>query len=183
VTAAFFSDGASNNGVFAEAMNLAAIWDLPLILVLENNHYAVSTPVEDVSRTADLCERGKGYGVESFTVDGNDVLKVHERASCAAEKCRAGKGPILMECKTYRDQGHHVNDPGDYMPKDVLEQYKARNPELVCRRYMTGEAGMTDEQINAIEAEVDSALEEAVEFARNSPEPDLNAFLSEVESY
>jgi pyruvate dehydrogenase E1 component alpha subunit len=183
VAAVFFSDGASNNGVFAEAMNLAAIWDLPLILVLENNHYAVSTPVEDVSRTADLCERGKGYGVESFTVDGNDVLKVHQRASYAAGKCRRGEGPILMECKTYRDQGHHVNDPGDYMPREVLEQYKARNPELICRQYMVQDAGMTDRQIAAIETEADAALDEAVEFARNSPEPDMNAFLEEIESY
>jgi len=182
VTAIFFSDGACNNGVFAEAMNLAAIWSLPAILVLENNHYAVSTRVEDVCRTADMAERGVGYGVESHVVDGNDVLKVYDQARDAAAKCRAGAGPILIECKTYRDQGHHVNDPGDYMPKDVLAEYKARNPESICRKHMI-DAGLGSDQVDGIEAEVDAELAEAVEFARNSAEPDVAEFLKEVESY
>ena len=181
VTAIFFSDGASNNGVFAEAMNLAAIWDLPAIFVLENNHFAVSTPVEQVCRTADLCERGKGYGVESFTVDGNDVLAVCERTAYAAELCRKASGPVLMECKTYRDKGHHVNDPGDYMPREILDKYKARNPEKLCRQHMAV-AGFTDDEITEIEAEADRRMDEAVEFAQASDAPDVGRFLEEVAS-
>ncbi len=183
VTAVFFSDGATNNGVFAEAMNLAAIWDLPLIMVLENNHYAVSTPIEKVCRTKDICERGKGYGVESFVVDGNDVLEVYEHTMAAAERCRNGKGPVLMECKTYRHTGHHVNDPGAYMPKDRLDYYKSRDPVESGRKYLLNKGKATEEKVAAIEADIDRAIEEAIEFAKASPEPDLKAFLQEVESY
>ncbi|MCD4699225.1 MAG: thiamine pyrophosphate-dependent dehydrogenase E1 component subunit alpha, partial [Phycisphaerae bacterium] len=155
VTAVFFSDGATNNGVFAEAMNLAAIWDLPLIMVLENNHYAVSTPIEKVCRTKDICERGKGYGVESFVVDGNDVLEVYKKTKAAAERCRNGKGPVLMECKTYRHAGHHVNDPGAYMPKDKLDYYKSRDPVESGRKYLLNKGKATEDQVAAIEADID----------------------------
>jgi pyruvate dehydrogenase E1 component alpha subunit len=184
VAAIFFSDGAANNGVFPEAMNLAAIWDLPVILVLENNQYAVSTPIEQVCRTEDLTERARGYGVEGFVIDGNDVLEVYECAKSAAATCRSGSGPVLMECKTYRHQGHHVNDPGDYMPKDKLEYYKkSKDPVDIARKYLLEKGGVTDQEIAAVEAEIDALLDEAVEFARNSPEPDVEKFLQEVESY
>jgi len=112
VTAVFFSDGASNNGVFPEAMNLAAIWGLAVIFVLENNQYAVSTPVESVTRDPDLYKRGLAYGIESFPVDGNDVVEVYAKSCEAAATCRRGDGPVLIEAKTYRQMGHHVNDPG-----------------------------------------------------------------------
>ncbi len=182
VTAVFFSDGAANNGVFPEAMNLAAIWDLPVILVLENNHYAVTTPIEQVCRTRDLCERSKGYGVESFTLDGNDVLEVYERTKAAAEQCRQGKGPVLMECKTYRQMGHHVNDPGTYMPKDRLEYYLAKDPVKIGRKYLAEKGDATEEEIARVESDVETLLEEAVQFAKDSNEPDLQKFLEEVGS-
>jgi TPP-dependent pyruvate/acetoin dehydrogenase alpha subunit len=183
VTAVFFSDGAANNGVFPEAMNLAAIWNLPVILVLENNHYAVSTPIEKVCRTKDLCERGKGYGVESCVVDGNDVLEVYERSKTAAEQCRKGAGPVLMECKTYRHMGHHVNDPGTYMPKERLEYYKAKDPVKIGRQYLVEKANATEREITRIESDVNEELERAVEFAKNSSDPDVEKFLQEAESY
>jgi acetoin:2,6-dichlorophenolindophenol oxidoreductase subunit alpha len=183
VVAVFFSDGAANNGVFPEAMNLAAIWNLPVLFVLENNHYAVSTPIEQVCRTHDLCDRAKGYGVESLIVDGNDVLEVYHRTTAAAEQCRQGKGPVLMECKTYRHAGHHVNDPGTYMPRERLDYYLAKDPVKIGRTYLSERAHMTDEEIGRIESEVEAMLEEAVEFARSSPEPDLATFLEEVEAY
>ena len=183
VTAIFFSDGAANNGVFAEAMNLAAIWNLPAILVLENNHFAVSTPVEHVCRTDNLYQRGKGYGVESFGLDGNDVLEVYQRAAWAAQKCRQGQGPILMECKTYRHMGHHVNDPGTYMPEERLAYYKSKDPVDIARQYLVEKGGASSEQIAAIESEVQRQLDEAIEYAKNSPEPDLEEFLSEMETY
>ena len=183
VTAIFFSDGAASNGVFAEAMNLAAIWNLPALLVLENNHFAVDTPVEHVCRTDHLYRRATGYGVESFALDGNDVVEVHQGAVSAAQKCRQGKGPILMECKTYRHMGHHVNDPGTYMPEERLAYYKSKDPVDIARQYLLEKGGACSEEVSAIESEVRSQLEEAIEYAKNSPEPDLEEFLSEVETY
>jgi acetoin:2,6-dichlorophenolindophenol oxidoreductase subunit alpha len=182
VTAIFFSDGASNNGVFAEAMNLAAIWNLPALFVLENNHYAVSTPIEKVCRTRDLRDRAQGYGVEGLVVDGNDVLDVYETSRDAIEKCRKGQGPVLIEAKTYRQAGHHVNDPGTYMPKDRLEHYLARDPLILARKHLA-DVGVSETDTVAIEAGVDRQLEDAVEFAKRSPEPEVEAFLSEVETY
>jgi pyruvate dehydrogenase E1 component alpha subunit len=181
VVGIFFSDGASNNGVFAESLNLAAIWDLPAIFVLENNHYAVSTPIEYSSRIVDLYRRAEGYGVTAATIDGNDVLKVYEQTREAAELCRAGKGPVLIECKTYRHGGHHVNDPGLYMPKEKLEYYKQRDPVKRQRENLTQTAGCSDGRIGEIEREVERAMEEAVEFGKDSAEPSVEQFLQEVE--
>lgn len=182
VTAIFFSDGASNNGVFAEAMNLAAIWNLPAVFVLENNHYAVSTPIEKVCRTEDLRDRAQGYGVESMVVDGNDVLDVYETSKNAIETCRNGQGPVLIEAKTYRQAGHHVNDPGTYMPRDRLEYYLARDPLILARKHLA-DVGASEADTVAIETDVDRRLEDAIEFAKRSPEPEVEAFLSEVETY
>jgi pyruvate dehydrogenase E1 component alpha subunit len=180
VAVIFFSDGASNNGVFAESLNLAAIWDLPVIFVLENNHYAVSTPIEESSRIVDLFERGKSYGVMSFMVDGNDVLEVYEKTKEAAHVCRSGKGPVLMCAKTYRHGGHHVNDPGTYMPKERLEYFKSKDPVDLGRKILAEQAGYTAQQIEAINREIESHMDEAVEFAKNSPEPSVEDFLQEV---
>ena len=183
LAAVFFSDGASNNGTFAESMNLAAAWDLPVLLVLENNQYAVSTPIEEATREPDLYKRGMGYGVESFTVDGNDVLEVYECAREACCRCRQGKGPVLVEAKTYRHTGHHVNDPGQYMPADRLEYYKSKDPILLGRRYLTEQGGVTEGEVEEIEATVEAELEAAIDFARESPEPSVTAFLQEAERW
>jgi len=181
VAVTFFSDGASNNGVFAESLNLATVWDLPVIFVLENNQYAVSTPIEQSSRVVDLYERGKGYGVVSWQVDGNDVIEIYEKTKEAAEICRAGKGPVLMCAKTYRQGGHHVNDPGLYMPKERLEYYKSKDPVKVAARYLIEKAKCSEADIAALNDEVEKAMEEAIEFAKNSPEPSVKKFLQEVE--
>ncbi len=182
VAAIFFSDGAANNGVFPEAMNLAAIWDLPVIFILENNHYAVSTPIEKVCRTPDLAERGKGYGVDSLIVDGNDVLQVYECTLNSAVRCRQGEGPVLLECKTYRQGGHHVNDPGDYMPRERLDPFLNKDPVQIGRKYLLEKGGVAEEEIVGIERLVDQSLDEAVEFARMSPDPDVRKFLADVEN-
>ena len=180
VAAIFFSDGAANNGVFPESLNLAAIWDLPVIFVLENNHYAVSSPIEEMSRIPDLYKRAEGYGVPAGAVDGNDVLVVYEKTKTAAEMCRSGKGPVLIEAKTYRQGGHHVNDPGLYMPKDRLEEYKARDPVKLGRRYLREQAKLDEERILAIERDIERRMEGAIDFAKNSPEPSVEQFLQEV---
>lgn len=182
VIAIFFSDGASNNGVFAESLNLAAIWNLPAIFVLENNQYAVSTPVEESSRDPDLFARGKGYGVDSWLVDGNDVLEVHQRASEAAALCREGKGPVLMCCKTYRQGGHHVNDPGLYMTKERLKYYRTHEPLTLCKEQMYRDGVCSQADIERIEKEVERRMEDAIEYGKSSLEPSVETFLSEVES-
>ena len=181
VVVIFFSDGACNNGVFAESLNLAAIWDLPVIFLLENNQYAVSSPIEEMSRIPDLYRRAEGYGVTAYQVDGNDVLAVYEKTKEAIEACRNGKGPVMIEAKTYRHGGHHVNDPGLYMPKDRLEYYKSKDPVDIGRKYLLEETKCTEQETAAIEQQVQQAMEEAIEFAKNSPEPSVEKFLEEVE--
>ncbi len=180
VVAIFFSDGAANNGVFPESLNMAAIWDLPVVFVLENNHYAVSSPVEEMTRVPDLYKRGEAYGVPSSAVDGNDVLAVYERVRQAVELCRKGKGPVLIEAKTYRHGGHHVNDPGLYMPAERLAQYKARDPVDIGRKYLLEQGHCREQEILAIEREVDRQMDEAIEFARSSPQPSVETFIEEV---
>ena len=165
-----------------ESLNLAAIWDLPLIVVVENNQFAVSTPIEASSRETDLFKRGSGYGVESFCVDGNDVLEVYDRTAAALAQCREGRGPVLMEAKTYRQAGHHVNDPGQYMPADRVEHYKGRDPIRLGRRYLVEQGGMAEPEVDAIEAGVEAQVEEAIVFARASEDPSVETFLREVAS-
>ncbi|MFB0552383.1 MAG: thiamine pyrophosphate-dependent dehydrogenase E1 component subunit alpha [Phycisphaerae bacterium] len=181
VVVIFFSDGACNNGVFAESLNLAAIWDLPVIFLLENNQYAVSSPIEEMSRIPDLYRRAEGYGVPAYPVDGNDVLVVYEKTKEAIEACRNGKGPVMIEAKTYRHGGHHVNDPGLYMPRDRLEYYKSKDPVALGRKYLLEKTKCTKQEAAAIEQQVQKAMEEAIEFAKNSPEPSVERFLEEVE--
>jgi pyruvate dehydrogenase E1 component alpha subunit len=176
----FASDGASNNGVFAESLNMAGAWNLPYILVVENNQYAVSTPIEEVTRVADLYKRGLGYGIESVCVDGNDVLEVYEQAKEAVAMCRRGKGPVLLEAKTYRHMGHHVNDPGTYMPEETLAYYKSKDPVKIGRKYLLEMGKATQEEAEEIEKAAEREMEEAIQFATASPEPSLEEFLKEV---
>ena len=161
VSVVFASDGASNNGVFCESLNLAAIWNLPLIMVIENNQYAVSTPIEQSTREPELYKRGIAYGIHSVTVDGNDVIKVYETAKDAVDICKQEKGPVLIEAKTYRHGGHHINDPGSYMPKEKLEYYKEKDPLIMGKKYLI-ECGMNEKNISEIEKNVDNNIEEAV---------------------
>lgn len=181
VVVIFFSDGACNNGVFAESLNLAAIWDLPVIFLLENNQYAVSSPIEEMSRIPNLYRRAEGYGVPAYQVDGNDVLAVYEKTKEAIEACRKSKGPVMIEAETYRHGGHHVNDPGLYMPKDKLEYYKSKDPVDIGRKYLLEKTKCTEQEAAVIEQKVQQEMEEAIEFAKNSPEPSVEKFLEEVE--
>lgn len=176
VVVVFFSDGASNNGVFAESLNLAGIYRLPVIYLLENNHYAVSTPIECATGCCDLAGRGPAYGVPGICVDGNDALAVYRETAAAVARARRGQGPTLIEAKTYRHGGHHVNDPGLYMDPGVMADWKARDPMVLMR----GAIG-DDARAAAIEAQVDAELEAAVAFATNSPEPDMDSFLNSIE--
>lgn len=183
VTVTFTTDGASNNGTFLESLNLAAIWNLNFILVIENNQYAVSTKIEESTRETDLYKRGTSIGVESHQIDGNDPLAVYQLTLEAAEKCRAGKGPILIEAKTFRHMGHHVNDPGKYMPEDRLAYYKARDPIDRARNALVEMSGAEKAEIDAIEAEIAAEFEEAVGFAKNSREVTAEEFRQFAAAY
>lgn len=183
VTVTFSSDGAANNGVFSEALNLAASWDLPFILVLENNQYAVSTSIKESTRETELVKRGKGLGVESYRIDGNNVFEVHETAKKAIQLCREGKGPVLIEAITFRHGGHHVNDPGLYLPKEELDYYMAKDPVLFVRKYLIENAGMSDIEIEEIESTVNMEIDNSIEFAKQSSEMSSQEFLAFIENY
>ncbi len=176
VTVTFTTDGATNNGTFMESLNLAAIWNLNFILIIENNQYAVSTPIGDSTRETDLYKRGIAIGVESHLVDGNDPLAVHDLMVEAVKKCRVGQGPILIEARTFRHMGHHVNDPGKYMPEDKLKYYKERDPVDRARNDFVEMGGATAAEIATIEKQVQDEFEEAVEFSKNSPEVSIEEF-------
>jgi TPP-dependent pyruvate/acetoin dehydrogenase alpha subunit len=177
VVVIFFSDGASNQGVFGESLNFASVFDLPVIFMLENNHYAVATPVEFSAGCCELSNIGPAYGVPGFCVDGNDAQAVYMETRRAVERARSGEGPTLIEASTYRHGGHHVNDPGLYMDKDILAEWKTRDPLVVLREKLT------QTQAKKIEKQVDVELETAVDFAKNSPEPSVEEFLAEIEDW
>lgn len=176
VALAFFSDGASNNGVFAESINMAGIFALPVVFVLENNHYAVSTPIECSTGCCDLAGRGPAYGVPGVCVDGNDAVAVYLETKKAVARARRGEGPTLIEAKTFRHGGHHVNDPGLYMDREKLAAWKARDPVDILAK-----AVGRSEEIAAIERRVNEEIEAAVAFALESPEPSVEEFLASIE--
>ena len=147
--------------------------------MLENNQYAVSTPIRDSARVDQLSVRAAGYGMPGLTVDGNDATAVYEQMIEPVRRARAGEGPTLVECMTYRHGGHHVNDPGAYLPREELERWKARDPLIVLRGHMAG-AGIDEATVGAVDERVEALMEEAVEFATSSPEPSVSAFLAEV---
>lgn len=183
VTVTFTTDGASNNGTFMESLNLAAIWNLAFVLVVENNQYAVSTKIEESTREVDLYKRGLAIGVESHQVDGNDPLAVYNMTKEAVEKCRRGEGPILIEAKTYRHMGHHVNDPGKYMPADRLAYYKERDPVDRARNALIEMSGIEQSEIDTIENEIRQEFENAIEFSKASGEVTIAEFREFAAAY
>ena len=183
VTIAFSTDGASNNGTFLESLNLAAIWNLNFILIVENNQYAVSTTLAEATRETELYKRGEAIGVESHRIDGNDSLLVYETVSDAVKKCRAGLGPILIEAVTFRHSGHHVNDPGKYMPEDKLKYYKDRDPVDRARDNLIKMGKATKKEVAAIEAEIEAEFEAAVLAAKAAGEVSVEEFREFIAEY
>ncbi|MBN2814958.1 MAG: thiamine pyrophosphate-dependent dehydrogenase E1 component subunit alpha [Bacteroidales bacterium] len=182
VVATFVSDGGSNIGSFLEGLNLAAAWKLPVIFVIENNQYAVSTPIEDSTGETQLYKRGIGFGVESVRIDGNDVLQVYETAKAFVDRCRKGEGPFLIEAVTFRKSGHHVNDPGLYLPKEKVEYYEKHDPLKIGAEYLRN-AGLSDEQLAELQDKVMKEIKVAVDFAVKGEEMSKEEFLNFVEGY
>jgi pyruvate dehydrogenase E1 component alpha subunit len=179
----FTSDGAVMNGIFAESLNLAAAWNLPVLFVIENNQFAVSTPVSAATRETELYKRAGAFGVEGVRLDGNHVLEVYETAAAYVRRCRAGEGPFVMEAMTYRHGGHHVNDPGAYMPEEQKEYYRKIDPCNRGRQFLLELGGATPEEVSALEAEVEQAMDDAVAYAESSPQPDVQEFLKQISLY
>ena len=172
VAVSFFGDGAANEGAFHEALNMAAIWDLPALFVCENNLYAASTPIATAFKIQDIALRASSYGMPGEIVDGNDVLAVHEAAGRAIARARSGAGPTLLECKTYRQVGHSRSDPRTYRSRDEEAEWALLDPiqRLGARLIADGEA--SEGSLAEIEKSVIAEIDDAVEFAEVSPSPD-----------
>jgi TPP-dependent pyruvate/acetoin dehydrogenase alpha subunit len=172
VSLCFFGDGASDTGSFHEALNMAAVWSLPVIFVCHNNLYAMSTPQRDHQKIRNISIRSEGYGMPGMTVDGNDVFVVYKAASTAVERARSGAGPTLIECKTYRFLGHYTGDPsGSYRTKQEVDEWKKRDPIVVYRAKLFAMGLANEDELIEIEQKVAKEIEEAVVFAQNSPDP------------
>jgi acetoin:2,6-dichlorophenolindophenol oxidoreductase subunit alpha len=181
VAVAFFGDGASNQGQFHEALNIAAIWKLPVIFVVENNGYGEATPMEFVTSVRDIAERAKSYAMHSLTADGQDFFDVFEKAGVAIERARAGDGPTLLECKTYRFMGHYVGDNLAYRSKEETEMWKQKRDPLDLFEAHVLEAGLVDaDALRTVDGEVARLLEESVSYAEASPFPTPDQVTTDV---
>jgi acetoin:2,6-dichlorophenolindophenol oxidoreductase subunit alpha len=172
IAACFFGDGATNIGSFHEGLNVASIWDLPVVFVCENNRYGASTAIDKVAKVAHLSDRAASYGMPGHTIDGNDVEAVYEAMQVAASQARDGKGPTFLELETYRLCGHSRSDPGHYRPKDEIEFWKGRDPLDRYEAFCVAEKVMTEKHVAELKASVDKELDEAVAFAESSPDPE-----------
>ena len=169
----FFGDGASNRGTFHEGINLAAAWKLPVIFVCENNHWASTTPYHTTTAVENIADRALGYDITGVIVDGNDVFAVYEAAQELIERARRGSGPALLEAKTYRIKGHFVGDPEKYRTKEEVQKVFDETDPIPRFEQKVIEGGvMSKEELTAIEEAVKRSVAEAVEFARNAPEPE-----------
>jgi pyruvate dehydrogenase E1 component alpha subunit len=174
VAVCFFGEGATNEGAFHEGLNFAAVKGLPIVHVCENNLYGASTHFSQVSLVSDVAERAKAYGVPAQVVDGMDVLAVREATAMAVASARAGGGPSLIECKTYRFTGHSRSDSNGYRTREEEADWGSRDPLLVHG------ARLDEATIERLEADVKAELDDAVEFARSSPMPDPEDALADV---
>jgi pyruvate dehydrogenase E1 component alpha subunit len=181
VAVVFFGDGASNRGTFHEAANMAAAWKLPVIFVCENNEWASTTPYRTTTSVADIADRAVGYGMPGVIVDGNDVFAVYHAAREAVDRARQGGGPTLLEAKTYRIKGHFVGDPEMYRTKEeVRERFESNDPIKRFEKKVIDQSLMTRKELDEIRTAVAAEIEEAIEFARQSPYPDVDELLNDL---
>ena len=181
VTFAYFGDGAANQGQIYETFNMAALWDLPVIFVIENNQYAMGTSQERSTSTPDLYTRGEAFGIKGEIVDGMNVLTVKEASEKAVAHCRAGKGPYVLEVKTYRYRGHSMSDPAKYRTREEVQKMREeRDPiELVRSMLLTGKHA-TEDDLKAIDKDIKATVNESAEFAKESPEPHLDELWTDI---
>lgn len=180
VVACFFGEGASNQGTFHEGINMASTWALPVLFVCENNLYAMGTRQSRVMNITNVADRAAAYGIPGKAVDGNDVLAVYEVAREAVKRARRGKGPTLIECKTYRQKGHSRFDPATYRPEEEVEQWLTKDPIRRFKTRLLKENVLTEQKAKEIQDEIAADIEKAVEFAEKSPYPEPEEALEDV---
>jgi acetoin:2,6-dichlorophenolindophenol oxidoreductase subunit alpha len=180
VVVAYFGEGASNTGDFHEALNIAGVQHLPILFICENNQYAYSVPLEKSMAIDDVADRAEGYGFDGVAINGNDVLAVYQATQGALARARGGQGPTLIECKTYRWHGHSEHDKAFYRTNEELAMWKSRDPIPTFTTYLKGLHVLSDEQEKDMEAKVKSTIDDAVEFASNSPDPAPEAAVTDL---
>lgn len=181
VSFVYFGDGAANQGQVYESFNMAELWDLPVVYVIENNHYAMGTSIERSSSETHLYKRGVSFNIPGAEVDGMDVLAVREAGLKAAEHARSGKGPFILEMKTYRYRGHSMSDPQKYRTRDEIDEVRKTRDPIDHLQDRLEKAGLADDAaLKAIDAEVKRIVADAAEFARTAPEPDPSELYTDI---
>jgi pyruvate dehydrogenase E1 component alpha subunit len=181
VTFTYFGDGAANQGQVYETYNMAELWDLPVIFVIENNHYAMGTSQTRSTKSETLFGRGLAYGIPGEQVDGMDVMAVKAAGTKAVAHCRAGKGPYILEMMTYRYRGHSMSDPAKYRTREEVQKMRDEKDAIEHVRDLLVNAGLaTDEDLKTIDRDIKARVNEAAEFAKDSPEPDLSELFTDI---
>lgn len=181
ISATYFGDGAANQGQVYETFNMAKLWDLPVIFIIENNQYAMGTSVKRASSETHLYKRGISFGIPGEEVDGMDVVAVYEAASKAAEHARSGKGPFILEMKTYRYRGHSMSDPAKYRTRDEVNEVREHHDPIDLARAKILEAGWADEEaLKSIDKQAKAVAAASADFAKESPEPDPSELWTDV---
>ncbi|RYD43529.1 MAG: pyruvate dehydrogenase (acetyl-transferring) E1 component subunit alpha [Sphingomonadales bacterium] len=180
VAMAYFGDGASNQGQVYESFNMAELWKLPIIFVIENNQYAMGTSVNRSSAEDQLYRRGESFRIPGMQVDGMDVLAVRGAAETALEWVRAGKGPVLMELKTYRYRGHSMSDPAKYRSREEVQAVRDKSDSIEHLKKLMTDAGITEDKFKEIDKEIRAIVAESADFAESAPEPELHELYTDV---
>ena len=181
VSLTYFGDGSANQGQVYEAMNMAALWKLPVIYIIENNRYGMGTSVERASAITELYRHGEAFGIPGEQVDGMDVLAVRAAGERAVEHARGGNGPYILEMQTYRYRGHSMSDPAKYRTKEEVDKYRNERDPIDHVRKMLADGKMADETaLKAIDAEIRKIVNDSAEFAQQSPEPDPSELWTDV---
>ena len=181
IVVCFFGDGATNEGSFHEALNLASVWKVPVIFYSINNGYGISTSIKKVTNIEHIYERAVAYGIPRYFIeDGKDVLAVYETFKKAVDYVRKGNGPVLIESITYRWFGHSSSDPGKYRTKEEVDEWKKKDPILKFRKYLVENKLATDEELDKLEEVSKQKIEASVEFAKNSPEPTIESAFEDI---
>ncbi|MCD1590527.1 pyruvate dehydrogenase (acetyl-transferring) E1 component subunit alpha [Qipengyuania citrea] len=177
---AYFGDGAANQGQVYETMNMAALWKLPIVFVVENNQYAMGTAVGRSSAETEFHRRGTAFRIPGMDVNGMDVLEVRQAAEIAFEHVREGKGPVLMECNTYRYRGHSMSDPAKYRTREEVQDIREHKDPIEAIKKVLLENGSTEDELKAIDKEIRKTVTEAADFAESSPEPEPGELYTDV---
>lgn len=180
VAVAFFGDGASDRATFHESLNMASIWNLPVVFVCENNGWAISNSQKDHQNITDISDRASGYGIPGVSVDGNDVIAVYEAASAAIERARKGEGPTLVECKTWRHRGHFEGDPGAYKDPKDQEEWLKKDPIAKLEKNLLKLKYATQAELDQVKEAAQAEIEAAIKYAQESPAPDPSEVLTDV---